>query len=185
MTTIQVQSPNNPAALLLRRVFQTLGISLLIRIAFIQVLPFVLTVANSFKCDAAVENRPIPFIPTFETVSCRDANGEFISADEQVQGLLFDPSVDGYNQILNSRLPRWLFNTAFLSDTVTLLRLLFDSVDYHFNQINRYLVLLCYYTSMVYTVKIYVWCYFCISLFYDDWNSTWCLLISNPFSHLI
>lgn len=111
----------------LRRVLSTLGIGFLIFFAIIEITPFVLTIANSFKCDAAVENRPMPFIPTFNTISCRNDAGEFISADEQVDGLFFDPSIDGYRKILTDQLPRWTFNTAFLSIVVTLLRLVFDS----------------------------------------------------------
>ncbi|MEL6528155.1 MAG: hypothetical protein AAFQ07_20830, partial [Chloroflexota bacterium] len=111
----------------LQRILGFLGISFLIFFALVQTTPFVLTIANSFKCDAAVENRPIPFIPTFETVSCRDDAGEFISADEQVNGFFFNPSVDGYRQILTDQLPLWTFNTAFLSIVVTILRLIFDS----------------------------------------------------------
>ena len=98
-----------------------LAIAFLVAFALIQITPFVLTIANSFKCDAAVENRPMPFIPLPETVSCRDEAGVFISADEQVDGIFFRPSVDGYGKILDSQLPRWIFNTAFLSVAVTVL----------------------------------------------------------------
>ncbi|MEM9952964.1 MAG: carbohydrate ABC transporter permease [Chloroflexota bacterium] len=111
----------------LRRILGILGFGFLIFFAIVQITPFVLTIANSFKCDAAVENRPMPFIPTFNTVSCRDDAGEFISADEQVNGIFFNPSLDGYRRILTDQLPRWTFNTAFLSIVVTILRLIFDS----------------------------------------------------------
>lgn len=111
----------------LRRVLGFFGVSFLVFFALVQTTPFVLTIANSFKCDAAVENRPIPFIPTFNTTSCRNDAGEFISADEQVNGFFFNPSVDGYRRILTNELPRWTFNTAFLSIAVTILRLIFDS----------------------------------------------------------
>lgn len=121
-TTEQTTSSFN-----IRRILGFLGVGFLTFFAIVQITPFVLTVANSFKCDAAVENQPMPFIPTFNTVSCRNADGEFISADEQVNGLFFDPSVDGYQKILNDQLPRWTFNTAFLSIVVTILRLIFDS----------------------------------------------------------
>ena len=125
MTTI-TNNPNE-RAWTIQRVLGILGVGFLIFFAIIEITPFILTVANSFKCDAAVENRPIPFIPTLNTVSCRDADGDFISADEQVDGIFFNPSIDGYRKILTDQLPRWTFNTAFLSIVVTLLRLLFDS----------------------------------------------------------
>lgn len=112
----------------IRATLNVLAIGFLIGFALVQITPFVLTVANSFKCDAAVENRPIPFIPRLESISCRNADGEFISADEQVDGAFFTPSVDGYNRILDDQLPRWAFNTAFLSVVVTVIRVVFDSM---------------------------------------------------------
>ncbi|MGB7340704.1 MAG: carbohydrate ABC transporter permease [Phototrophicaceae bacterium] len=125
MTTQPTQLSQGKATL--RRILGIIGVGFLIFFAFIEITPFILTLSNSFKCDAAVENRPIPFIPTFNTVSCRNDAGEFISADEQVDGLFFNPSIDGYRKILTDQLPRWTFNTAFLSIIVTILRLLFDS----------------------------------------------------------
>ena len=123
-TTVQQQSQFSKY---LRTSLGMLGVGFLIFFAIIEITPFVLTIANSFKCDAAVENRPIPFIPTFQLTSCRNDAGEFITADEQVNGFFFNPSVDGYKRILTDQLPRWTFNTAFLSIAVTLLRLIFDS----------------------------------------------------------
>ena len=112
----------------LRTLLKALALGFLFAFAVIEIAPFVLTIANSFKCDAAVENRPMPFIPWPETVTCRNENGDFISADEQVEGIFFFPSVDGYRKVLNDKLPRWAFNTAFLSVTVTILRVVFDSM---------------------------------------------------------
>lgn len=112
----------------IRWVLGLLGIGFLILFALVQITPFVLTVANSFKCDAAVENRAMAFIPMLETISCRNEAGQFISPDEQVDGLLFRPSLDGYNRILTDQLPRWAFNTAFLSVVVTVLRVILDSM---------------------------------------------------------
>ncbi|MDE2952749.1 MAG: carbohydrate ABC transporter permease [Chloroflexota bacterium] len=123
-STFVVHSPRD----VIRVVFAALAIAFLVAFALVQITPFALTIANSFKCDAAVENRPMPFIPRLETVTCRDEAGVFISAEEQVDGIFFRPSVDGYRKILDSQLPRWVFNTAFLSIVVTILRLLFDSM---------------------------------------------------------
>ena len=105
-----------------------LALGMLTVFAIGQVTPFVLTIANSFKCDAAVENRPMPFVPLPDTVTCRGEDGKYISADEQVDGIFFKPSVDGYERVLSNQLPRWAFNTVFLSIAVTILRLLFDSL---------------------------------------------------------
>ncbi len=90
----------------LRMALAGLAIAFLVGFALVQITPFALTIANSFKCDAAV----------------------FISAQEQVDGIFFRPSVDGYRKILDSQLPRWIFNTAFLSVAVTIPRLIFDSM---------------------------------------------------------
>ena len=127
MASTVVRAEESTTGKSIRLVLSILGVGFLIFFAIIEIMPFVLTVANSFKCDAAVENRPMPFIPTFNTISCRNAEGNFISPDEQVDGIFFHPSIDGYRRILTDRLPRWTFNTAFLSLSVTLLRLLFDS----------------------------------------------------------
>jgi multiple sugar transport system permease protein len=118
---------------ILATVGAVLGFGFLIAFALVQIFPFVLTVSNSFKCDAAIENLPMGFIPNFQMVSCRDAEGNFIAANEQVNGLLFKPSTDGYTSIFSASnngdgLPRWLFNTVFLSVVVTLLRLVLDSM---------------------------------------------------------
>ncbi len=128
MTTIDgIKIPTNNRNLI-RIVLSVLAIGFLIFFALIQITPFVLTVSNSFKCDAAVENRPIPFIPNFNSVSCRNADGDFISADEQVDGVFFSPSTDGYSRILDDQLPRWALNTAFLSIVVTIIRVVVDSM---------------------------------------------------------
>jgi len=129
MTANTLQTTNNSSSIgrYIRRGLSFTGVMFLITFALIQTVPFVLTIANSFKCDAAVENRPMPFIPTFETISCRGDDGNFISADDQVDGLTFKPSIDGYQRVLSDQLPRWLFNTVFLSIAVTILRLIFDS----------------------------------------------------------
>lgn len=128
MTAITHSSRPQSAISALRLLFKALALGFLIAFAVIEIAPFVLTIANSFKCDAAVENRPMPFIPLPDTVTCRDAAGEYIAADEQVSGIFFSPSVDGYRRVLNDKLPRWAFNTAFLSIAVTILRVIFDSM---------------------------------------------------------
>ncbi len=112
----------------LRIVLNSLAIGFLTLFAVIQIMPFVLTLANSFKCDAAVENRPLAFIPRFDTVTCRNAEGQFILPDQQVDGIVFSPSIDGYRGILTNQLPRWAFNTVFLSIAVTIIRVVLDSM---------------------------------------------------------
>lgn len=129
MTTATInQASKDQRERTIRAVLGTFGLVILITFALVEIVPFVLTIANSFKCDAAVENLPMAFIPRLETVTCRNAAGDFISADEQVDGAFFYPSVDGYKNVMADRLPRWFFNTLFLSVVVTVLRLAFDSM---------------------------------------------------------
>ncbi len=120
------------------RILGIIGIAILVFVAFLEIMPFVLTIANSFKCDPAVTLRPGAFIPVPPFgVQCevRDASGQVVSrltADEQAQGFTFNPSFNGYETILRvnetNKLPRWLLNTAVYATSVMLLRLIFDSM---------------------------------------------------------
>lgn len=121
-----------------RRILSIVGVSLLVIVAFVEIMPFVLTIANSFKCDPAVTDRPGAFIPVPPFgVDCetRDETGRVVarlSADEQTQGLFFNPSFSGYQTIFSptgqQNLPRWALNTLIYAISVTLGRLLFDSL---------------------------------------------------------
>jgi multiple sugar transport system permease protein len=133
------QPAQRPISAYVGRVLGILGVGLLIFVAFIQITPFVLTIANSFKCDPAITNRPAAFIPAPPFgVECevRDESGAAtgrLSADDQTEGVTFNPSYDGYEAILfntgpNNNLPRWLLNTVVYSVAVMILRLLFDSM---------------------------------------------------------
>lgn len=118
----------SPLSKNINRVLSILGVGFIIFFALVETVPFVLTIANSFKCDSAVENLPMGFIPRWETVTCRDAEGNYLAAEDQVDGFFFSPSVDGYLRIFSENFPRWTFNTALLSLDVTILRLIFDSM---------------------------------------------------------
>src|SRR5512145_2327882 len=89
-----------------RRVLGIIGVLILIFVAIIEIMPFVLTIANSFKCDPAVTDRPGAFIPVPPFgVQCetRDPQGNVVSrlnADQQVNGITFNPSYNGYETIL-------------------------------------------------------------------------------------
>ncbi|PJF25736.1 MAG: hypothetical protein CUN53_11270, partial [Phototrophicales bacterium] len=121
-----------------RRILSILGVSILVIVAIVEIMPFVLTIANSFKCDPAVTDRPGAFIPIPPFgVECetRDETGRVISrlsADEQTNGLFFNPSFSGYQTIFSptgqQNLPRWALNTVIYAVSVTLGRLLFDSL---------------------------------------------------------
>jgi multiple sugar transport system permease protein len=98
----------------------------------------VLTIANSFKCDPAVTDRPgsfIPFPPFGVQCETEDEAGQVVgrlTAEGQTDGLLFNPSYNGYETILSpsgqQNLPRWALNTVIYAVGVTILRLLLDSL---------------------------------------------------------
>ncbi|MBZ0281919.1 MAG: carbohydrate ABC transporter permease [Anaerolineae bacterium] len=122
-----------------QRILGIIGVTILIVVAIVEIVPFVLTIANSFKCDPAVTDRPGAFIPVPPFgVQCetKDETGRVISrlsASEQASGLTFNPSFNGYTTVLtptgpNNDLPRWLVNTVIYSVAVMLLRLVFDSM---------------------------------------------------------
>jgi multiple sugar transport system permease protein len=115
------------------------GVALLVFVAFLEIMPFVLTIANSFKCDPAVTDRPGAFIPVPPFgVQCetRDESGQVVSrltAEQQASGFTFNPSFNGYQAILAgggaaNNLPRWLFNTVIYAVSVMILRIIFDSM---------------------------------------------------------
>jgi len=105
-----------------------LGTAVLLIFAFIELAPFVLTIANSFKCQAAVQNAVGAIIPVPPGISCVDDAGTRIPLQDMVNGATFHPTTFGYNLVFNENLPRWLFNTVFLSLAVTICRIIFDSM---------------------------------------------------------
>lgn len=116
----------------IRRVLGIVGVIFLILFAFIEIWPFVLTVANSFKCLSAISGSPGSFVPAPPFgVSCiteRDGSQVTLSSEELTEGITFNPTLEGYEEVFSANLGRWLFNTAFLSIAVTILRLIFDSM---------------------------------------------------------
>jgi multiple sugar transport system permease protein len=113
-----------------RRALTMLGFAFLILFALIEIVPFVLTVANSLKCLPAVQLAPQSVIPTPPFgVSCSNESGKVRSAQETTNSLSFNPTLEGYQNILISNdLGRWFVNSIIYSIGVTLLRLLFDSL---------------------------------------------------------
>jgi multiple sugar transport system permease protein len=114
---------------LLRRVIPVVGITILIIFALVQTMPFVLTVANSFKCLPAVQQMPTSFIPVPPFgVDCRTATGASRPAADTATPLTFNPSTEGYQELSQFQFPRWFLNSAIYAVAVTILRLLFDSL---------------------------------------------------------
>ncbi len=120
----------SPVIRFVRRVLPIIGIAFLILFAAIEIVPFVLTVANSFKCLQAVQAAPQAFIPVPPFgVECRNESGASISPSEMTTGITFNPSMEGYREILlSNNLPRWFLNSVIYAVAVTLLRLLLDSM---------------------------------------------------------
>jgi multiple sugar transport system permease protein len=111
------------------RILPVVGMLFLIIIALTQILPFVFTVANSFKCLPTINAEPQAIIPVPPIgVPCADAEGRPRSPSEMSADLTFNPSYEGYQEVFNANLPRWIFNTAFFSIVIMLLRLAFDSM---------------------------------------------------------
>lgn len=113
----------------LKRIIPVIGISILVIFALLETVPFVLTVANSFKCLAAVQQVPQSFIPVPPFgVDCRSESGSALPADATTGALTFNPALEGYQEIAQFNMPRWFGNTIIYATAVTLLRVLFDSL---------------------------------------------------------
>jgi multiple sugar transport system permease protein len=112
-----------------RRVLAVIGIIILILAAASQIVPFILTIANSFKCLPAVNASPAAFLPAPPFgIQCRTPDGTVLSGSETTQGMVFNPTLEGYDSVFRANLGRWLINTAFISVSVTILRLIFASL---------------------------------------------------------
>jgi multiple sugar transport system permease protein len=110
--------------------FVVITTTILLLFAFIQLSPFILTIANSFKCQSSVQSFPGTFIPAPPFgVGCMLEDGSARRpAEEMNSGITFNPTVDGYNLILSDQLPRWLGNTIIFSVSVTILRVILNSL---------------------------------------------------------
>ncbi len=112
----------------LRTALATVGWAVLIIFALMEILPFVFTVANSFKCLPAVQRFPAALIPTTTTTSCETEEGAPLAARDVATETTFNPTLQGYEEIFDAKLPRWFVNTAFFAVMITILRLGIDSL---------------------------------------------------------
>jgi multiple sugar transport system permease protein len=114
---------------LLKRILMIVGWTVLILFAALEIFPFVFTVANSFKCLPAVQTFPRSLIPVPPYgVECETETGASVSARETSGSATFNPTLQGYQEIADANLPRWLYNTAIFSVAITIARLAFDSL---------------------------------------------------------
>ncbi len=105
------------------------SVFVLILFALLETMPFVLTVANSFKCLPAVQQVPGAFIPVPPFgVECRNEAGISRPAEETTGPITFNPALEGYNKVFEFNLGRWFINTIIYAVFVTILRLIFDSM---------------------------------------------------------
>lgn len=106
-----------------------IGWSVMIIFAGLEIFPFVFTVANSFKCLPAVQTYPRSLIPVPPFgVECETAEGGSRSPSEVSGSATFNPTLEGYQEISDANLPRWLYNTAVFAIAITVARLAFDSL---------------------------------------------------------
>jgi multiple sugar transport system permease protein len=110
-------------------VVTAVGWTVLVLFAALEIFPFVFTVANSFKCLPAVQTYPRSIIPVPPFgVQCENAEGAPRSPSEVSGSVTFNPTLEGYQEISDANLPRWLYNTAVFSIAITIARLAFDSL---------------------------------------------------------
>lgn len=132
MTTMTGNSPTEKAPTLNRNttriIFVALATSVLLLFAFIQIMPFVLTVAGSFKCQQSAQQFPGSFVPVPGDGNCFTEGTARTPAENLNEGVFFNPTTYGYSLVLEEDLPRWLFNTAFFSVSVTIARVILDSL---------------------------------------------------------
>ncbi|MEM6427895.1 MAG: carbohydrate ABC transporter permease [Deinococcota bacterium] len=101
----------------------------LIVLALLEFGPFILTLSNSFKCLPAIQAEPQALIPLPPFgVDCRLPNGASLPASATTTRLTFNPGLEGYRRIFQFNLDRWLINSVIYSVSVTLLRLIIDSL---------------------------------------------------------
>jgi len=128
-TSSQAPVTRTPLRRTLSAIFAGAGWAILIVFAMIEIFPFVFTVANSFKCLPAVQTYPRALIPVPPYgVSCETAEGAPKSPRDVATSTTFNPTLQGYQEMMDAKMPRWIFNTAFFAITITILRLAFDSM---------------------------------------------------------
>lgn len=111
------------------RTFAFFAVSLLVIFALLETVPFVLTLANSFKCLPVVQQRPQVFIPTPPFgVDCRSEGGSSLPTEATSTDFTFNPSLEGYNNVFEYNLGLWIANTVYYAGAITIMRIVFDSL---------------------------------------------------------
>ncbi len=122
-------SVSTPSRFALRRAISVVAFAFLVLFALLEAVPFVLTVANSFKCLPAVQDYPQSFIPVPPFgVECRTESGASRPAEETAGPLTFNPALEGYERVAEFNLPTWFRNSIIYAVAITVLRVMFDSL---------------------------------------------------------
>ena len=110
------------------RIIGFIGIAVLIIVALIEILPFVFTIANSFKCLPAINQNPAAVIPVppFGIECVQD--GRVLPADATSSALTFNPTLDGYEEVFAANLGTWFINSVIFAVAITILHLILDSL---------------------------------------------------------
>lgn len=112
----------------LKTLLSTLGVLFLIIFALVETVPFVLTIANSFKCLPATREASEAFIPVPPFgIDCR-VDGVALTAEDTTEGLTFNATLEGYQRVLEYDFGTWFRNSIIYSVAITVLRVLFDSL---------------------------------------------------------
>lgn len=134
MTTVQkipaqtvANAPSPNFGKFMRSALAFLGIVFLVIFALIETVPFVLTIANSFKCLPATREVSEAFIPVSGFIECRSGSVT-LSAQDTTEGLTFNPTLEGYQKVLEYDYATWFKNSLIYSLFITILRLIFDSM---------------------------------------------------------
>lgn len=122
-------TPASPVRRTAQRGLTGLLYALLIFFALLEFGPFLLTLANSFKCLPAVQSEPQALLPLPPFgVECRLPSGAARPASATSGELSFNPALEGYRKIFRFNLGRWFLNSVVYAVGVTLLRLIIDSL---------------------------------------------------------
>ena len=128
MTTAAMQSPPRSVRRSAGRILGMAGVAILIIVALIEVMPFVFTVANSFKCLPAINQNPAAIIPVppFGIDCVQD--GRVLPADATSGTLTFNPTLDGYEEVFAANIGLWFTNSVIFAVSITILHVILDSI---------------------------------------------------------
>ncbi len=128
MTTTTMDTPAGKSRTSRTRILGLIAITILVAVALIEVMPFVFTIANSFKCLPAINENPAAFIPVppFGIECVQD--GRVLSASQTSTAFTFNPTLNGYQEVFAANLGTWFINSLIFAVSITILHLILDSL---------------------------------------------------------